>query len=117
MKAVRIFQLVGLLILAAYVLLIHNANPQNVILPFFLPLPTSVVIIIALLLGWLVAWLSSLSPNWTLRRENRKLQRRLSELEGSNYRPVGDEPSAPVIPDRDVTLSRSEPPVTDSEST
>ena len=53
MKAKRTVQLVlvalGLIILAVYLVLIHANNPQTILLPFIVPLPTTAVLVLALL--------------------------------------------------------------------
>ena len=92
MKVIRIVQLILVLALIAYLLILHNINPQTIILPFLLPLPTALVLTITIILSFLAGWSASLGRIWTLSRENRKLERRLIEL--------GEEPEEPVIPDR-----------------
>ncbi len=92
MKVIRIVQLILVLVLIAYLLILHNINPQTIILPFILPLPTALVLTLTIILSFLAGWSASLGRIWSLSRENRKLERRLIEL--------GEEPEEPVIPDR-----------------
>ncbi len=92
MKVIRIVQLILVLALIAYLLILHNINPQTIILPFLLPLPTALVLAVTIILSFLAGWGASFGRIWTLSRENRKLERRLIEL--------GEEPETPVIPDR-----------------
>ncbi len=92
MKVIRIVQLILVLALIAYLLILHNINPQTIILPFLLPLPTALVLTITIILSFLAGWGASFGRIWRLSRENRKLERRLIEL--------GEEPETPVIPDR-----------------
>ena len=92
MKVVRIVQLLLVLALIGYLLILHNLNPQTIILPFLFALPTALVLTVAIILSFLVGWGASLGRIWRLNRENRKLERRLIEL--------GGEPLTPVIPDR-----------------
>lgn len=106
MKAARILQVIIILVVIGYLLVLHNTNPQPVILPYMLPLPTSVVVAIALLLGWLAGWLPSRFKVWRLNRENRKLRLKLEKLEPGYTRYSSEEASAPVIPDRSVTADR-----------
>ena len=92
MKVIRIVQLILVLALIAYLLILHNINPQTIILPFLLPLPTALVLTVTIILSFLAGWGASFGRIWKLSRENRKLERRLIEL--------GEEPETPVIPDR-----------------
>jgi uncharacterized integral membrane protein len=102
-KALRILQFILLLLVVVYLLLLHNANPQPAFLPFVPSLPTAVVVALALVLGWLVGWLPTKARLWLLKREKRQLEAELNKLRsGLGYRV--DEPSAPVIPDRDPPL-------------
>lgn len=104
MKARRIVQLVGvalgLVVLAVYLVLIHANNPQTILLPFIVPLPTTAVLVLALLLGWGLGWLPSRLRFWRLLRENRQLKRRVEELEHHLPSYSAPRPAAPVIPDR-----------------
>ncbi len=103
MKALRILQFILLLLVVVYLLLLHNANPQPVFLPFIPSLPTALVVALALVLGWLVGWLPTKAHLWQLKREKRHLQAEIDKFRsGLGYRV--DEPSAPVIPDRDPPL-------------
>ena len=92
MKVIRIVQLILVLALIAYLLILHNINPQTIILPFLLPLPTALVLTVTIIFSFLAGWGASFGRIWSLSRENRKLERRLIEL--------GEEPETPVIPDR-----------------
>jgi len=104
-KVVRIIQLLVVIALIGYLLLLHNVNPQTVILPFLFSFPTAVVVAAALALGFLVGWLSGLGRVWRLGRENRRLRQQLIKLGGTA--------ETPVIPDREAAerprgqLSRS----------
>lgn len=106
-KALRIVQLVLLVGLVAYLVMMHNANPTNLILPFMLPLPPVAVIVVALIVGWLVGWLPSRLTLWRKKREVRGLQKKIAELEQHvpRYDQTDDSTDTPVIPDRERTWS------------
>lgn len=101
MKAVRVVQILFIALLAGYLVLLHNANPTGILLPFLLPLPPALVIALGLLLGWLAGWLPGRVAVWRKNRDVRRLARRVEELErrAPTYA-LDHEPSAPVIPDR-----------------
>ena len=98
MKVVRIVQLFLVLALIAYLVILHNMNPQSVRLPFLIPLPTAFVVTGVIVLSFLAGWGAVLGRVWRLSRENRRLERRLIEL--------GEEPETPVIPDRSLGSGR-----------
>lgn len=101
MKAVRILQVIALLMLLGYFLLLHAANPILLNLPFLLPMPPVIVLGAALLIGWLIGWVPGRIAKWRRKREADRLRRRISELE--QHVPSYDkEPveNTPVIPDR-----------------
>lgn len=101
MKAVRILQVIVLLLLLTYFVLLHAANPILLNLPFFLPMPPSVVLGLALVLGWLIGWIPGRVVMWRRQREITRLERRIAELE--QHLPSYDqepEDATPVIPDR-----------------
>ena len=76
-RLLRIVQGLGLLILVLYLTLVAQANPNTVLLPFLLPLPTAWVVAIALLLGFFAGWLSGSRRVFRLNRQNRALHQRL----------------------------------------
>ena len=101
MKAVRILQVIALLLLLTYFVLLHAANPIMLSLPFFLPLPPALVVGFVLVLGWLIGWTPGRVAAWRRQREITQLRRRIAELE--QHLPSYDkEPidNTPVIPDR-----------------
>ena len=77
MTVVRALQLFALLLIVGYLVLLGYANPQTIILPFLLSLPTAWVLAAALLLGALGGWLSLSGRVFRLNRENRGLRQRL----------------------------------------
>jgi uncharacterized integral membrane protein len=99
-KAVRLLQIVIVLAAGAYLVLLHDMNDVNVALPFLISLPPAVVLVLALLLGWLLGWTPAAVRGVRRTREIRRLRRRVAELEGheSVYNTGGFE--TPVIPDR-----------------
>jgi uncharacterized integral membrane protein len=112
-KALRIIQILILLVIAAYLFLINNNNASYLDMPFLISMPPALVIAIALVLGWFVGWLGGRAPMWRRNREVSKLQKRITELE--NQPPVvratkiTEESGTPIIPDRSGTFQ------TDSE--
>ena len=76
-RLVRILQGIGLLILVLYLILVAQANPNTLLLPFLLPLPTAWVVAIALLLGFFAGWLAMSRRVFRLNRQNRALHQRL----------------------------------------
>lgn len=108
MKVVRILQVIGILVVAVYLYFTHLANPDNVNLPLlFLPLPTVVVIVMVLMMGWGLGWVAGQRQLWRLQRENRKLRRRILELERTTI---------PTIPDREAARSGFRRPQRDKQS-
>lgn len=92
MRVVRVIQLLVVLALIGYLLVLHSVNPQTIILPFLISLPTSWVVAASLLLGFVVGWLSLAGRVFKLGRENRALRQRLIK--------AGNVLQPPVIPDR-----------------
>lgn len=102
MRVVRILQALALLVVALYLLLIHDANPRGLELP---GLGASVPPALALgVLGagaFLVGWLPTRVRLWQRWRDVERLEDRIRDLE--QHVPNYDRPeSAPVIPDRDA---------------
>lgn len=100
MKAVRLLQIVIVLAAGAYLVLLHDMNEVNVVLPFLYSLPPAVVLLLALFLGWLLGWLPPTLRGLRRARELRRLRRRLDELEAVGPPYLRDDPETPVIPDR-----------------
>lgn len=87
-------QLLSLLLLAGYLVLLNYANPQTVRLPFLIWLPTAWVVTAALLLGFIVGWVSLSGRVFRLNRENRGLRQRLIKA-GLEAEPVSPPERAP----------------------
>ena len=110
MKAVRTLRAVLLLVVLVtfiiFLAALNDMNPYPILLP---PLRLAVaplwVVLGALLLGWLSAWIPARVRIWSLNRTNRRLQKRLQGLESPSGRHRPHEPSAAVIPDRGAALS------------
>lgn len=111
MKIFRVIQLLALGALIGYLVVLHNVNPQIVILPFFISLPVSWVVGASLLLGFLVGWLAFSGHAWRLARENRALRQRLSKAgavlepaltERDTARPTQVRRTPPPRPERDA---------------
>ncbi len=83
MRIVRVIQLLVTLALIGYLFVLHSVNPQTIILPFLISLPTSWVLTAALVLGFAVGWLSLSGRVWRLSRENRSLRQRLIKAGGA----------------------------------
>ena len=91
-RIVRILQILGLLLLVIYLALIGRANPNTTFLPLLLPLPTEWVIAIALLLGFIVGWLSLSRRVFRLNRQNKALHQQLIKA-GLETEPAPPEPA------------------------
>ncbi|HEX7000990.1 MAG TPA: LapA family protein [Trueperaceae bacterium] len=81
-KAVRIVQLLLIVLAAVYLWLFHSANPGYVQLPWPLNLvfaqqPVGFVVIAAVIVGWLIGWIP---PRILLLRRNRQVRRLQNEL-------------------------------------
>ena len=98
MKAIRVVQVVLLVLIAVYVAVFHAANPENVRLPGLLSLPFAAVLAIAMLLAWFVGWLPARLRVWRLERKIDALRserdRLLDQLQ------PGSAQGGAVIPDR-----------------
>lgn len=100
-RVVRIVQALALILIAAYVLLLHNANPQSLALPGLIPMPPALVLVVSVAIAFLAGWLPPRIRLWRRSREIARLQRRIHEHE--QHVPSYDRPEhAPVIPDRDA---------------
>ena len=115
MKGARILQFVLLILLALYLVAFNNVNPDTLtlpLLPMVIPLPPVLVVVVALVGGWLVGWIPPRIALWRRTRENRRLRQRLSELEGQPSRHVREAqgPRTPVIPDRYPVIPDRPPP-------
>ena len=100
MKAVRSVGFILLLLVVAYLVWVHSANPTFITLPGFLSLPVAPVLGTAILLGWLAGWLPSRLSSWRKDREIRQLSKRLAELDPSGAYAPQDIGGEPIIPDR-----------------
>ena len=108
MKAVRIVQLLLIVLAAVYLWLFHSANPGYAQLPWplnivFAQQPVGFVVIVAVIIGWLIGWVP---PRLVLMRRNRQLRRLQNELAEERRRTapydMNDDPyqTQTVIPDR-----------------
>jgi uncharacterized membrane protein (DUF485 family) len=103
MKAFRIVQIILLVLVIGYLFWLHGFNPTWIEIPLLFSLPAAVVIGIALVVGWLVGWLSGRNALWGKGREIKKLNKRIAELESQTMVRSGkttEESAAPIIPDR-----------------
>jgi protein-S-isoprenylcysteine O-methyltransferase Ste14 len=109
-KALRIIQIILLLVVVAYLFLINNYNPNWTELPFLISLPSALVLAIGILLGYLAGWLFGRSGNWGKNRETAKLKKRLAELERQEPKVtavnITRDTETPIIPDRTGTVQR-----------
>ena len=101
MKAVRIVQLLLIVLAAVYLWLFHSANPGYVQLPWplnilFAQQPVGFVVIVAVIVGWLIGWVP---PRIVLMRRNRQLRRLQNEL-AEERRRTAPYQTQTVIPDR-----------------
>lgn len=120
MKGARILQFVLVILLALYLVAFNNVNPDPLtlpLLPMLIPLPPVLVVIVALVGGWLVGWVPVRITLWRRSRENRRLRQQLSRAEGEPQgRGTAPRERAPVIPDRfPVIPDRPRPPDEETE--
>jgi uncharacterized integral membrane protein len=101
-KALRIVQIVALVLVAVYLVLFHYANPETVRLPLLISVPPSLVVVLAVVLAWLAGWLPGRARLWGLERRLRRAEADRQVLAGEIDRARRGEPSDPVIPDRDA---------------
>lgn len=106
MKALRIVQLVALVLVAVYVVLFHYANPETVRMPLLISVPPSLVVVLAIAIAWLVGWLPGRARLWRLERRLHRAEADRQVLAGEMDRSRRGEPSDPVIPDRDAAKLR-----------
>jgi hypothetical protein len=106
-KALRIAQVVALVLIAVYVLLFHNANPETVAMPLLPSMPPALLLALVALLAWFVGWLPGRVRVWRLQRKlaTAEADRQALALELDRARRA--EPSDPVIPDRHPTGVRA----------
>lgn len=102
MKALRIAQIVLLVLVAVYLVLFHSVNPEHVRLPLLLSMPPALVVVLTAAIAWLAAWAPSRARIWSLERRVKRAEADLLALSGELEHTRRGEPSAPVIPDREV---------------
>lgn len=100
MKALRIAQWIALALLAAYLLLLHNANPTALSLPFLPPQPPALVLVGVAAIAFLIGFLPSRTRQWRLQRKLLHLRSEHEALQRALADALREEPSDPVIPDR-----------------
>ncbi|MFO8149595.1 MAG: hypothetical protein R6T93_04835 [Trueperaceae bacterium] len=100
MKALRIAQVIALVLVAVYVLLFHNANPGTVEMPLFGPMPPSLLVAAVAVVAWLIGWLPGRLRIWRLERKLTATQAERDTLSTDLDRARRSEPSDPIIPDR-----------------
>lgn len=100
MKALRIVQVIALVLVAVYVLLFHNANPATVAMPLLPSMPPALLLTVVAVVAWFVGWLPGRMRVWTLERKLRTAQADRETLGAELERARRPEPSDPIIPDR-----------------
>lgn len=119
MKALRIVQIVALVLLALYLVAFNNLNPDPLtlpLLPMVIPLPPVLIVVVALVGGWLVGWLPPRIKLWRRNRDVRRLRARLEELEAPSDRSAYGPQQGPVIPDRFPVIPDRPAPEQDEEA-
>lgn len=100
MKALRIVQVVIVVLVAGYLAVLHAANPERVPLPGIISMPVALVLAIAILVSWTAGWLPGRLRAWRLERKVAALRderdRLLAQLQPTSIANDGE----PVIPDR-----------------
>jgi hypothetical protein len=100
LKAIRIVQVITLVLLAVYVAIFHAANPETVRLPGLISMPVAIVVAFGMGVAWLLGWLPARVRIWRLERKLMTLRserdRLLDQLQPEGVGSV----AGPVIPDR-----------------
>ena len=100
MKALRIAQVIALVLLAVYVLLFDNANKNAVELPLLGPVPPSLLLASVAVVAWLIGWLPGRMRIWRLERKLAATKTERDTLSTDLAIARRAEPSDPIIPDR-----------------
>jgi hypothetical protein len=99
-KALRIAQVIALVLIAVYVLIFHNANPASVAMPLLWSMPPALLVTIVAIVAWFVGWLPGRLHTWRLQRRLATAEADREALAAELDRARRAEPSDPVIPDR-----------------
>jgi uncharacterized integral membrane protein len=99
-KALRIAQVIALVLVAVYVLLFHNANQNAVELPLLGRVPPSLLVASVAVVAWLIGWLPGRVRVWSLERKLAALRTERDTLSTDLAIARRAEPSDPIIPDR-----------------
>jgi uncharacterized integral membrane protein len=97
-KAIRITQVVVLVLLAIYLWVFHSVNPDYVSLPLLINMPPALVVLIGVIVTWLVVSLPAQVKIWRLQRRLKLVTQERDTL-AARFEPHTGERS-PVIPDR-----------------
>ena len=100
MKALRIAQVIVLVLVAVYIVLFHNANPATVSMPLLPSMPPALLVVIVGAIAWFVGWLPGRLRIWRLQRRVDVAEADRAALVTELDRARGVEPSEPIIPDR-----------------
>lgn len=100
MKALRIAQVVLLVLAAIYLLLFHNLNRDYVRMPGFLSMAPAFLVALTAVIGWFVGWLPGRLRAWQLQRKLHRTEADRDLLAKEVERLQRVEPSQPIIPDR-----------------
>jgi uncharacterized integral membrane protein len=99
-KAIRIAQVVVLVLLAVYLWVFHAVNPERISLPLAISMPPALIVLIAIVITWMVAWLPARAKVWRLQRRLKQVTQERDTL-AARFAPEGYVPGdGPVIPDR-----------------
>jgi ABC-type long-subunit fatty acid transport system fused permease/ATPase subunit len=96
-KALRIAQVIALVLLVTYLWVLHSINPSVVALPLFLSIRPAPLLAIVIVLTALITWSSVSVRLW---RVQRQLKRVTAERDAFVAESWGEGDDAPVIPDR-----------------
>ncbi len=102
MKALRIAQVIALVLIAVYILIFHNANPATVAMPLLWSMPPALLLAFVAVVAWLVGWLPNRMKVWRLKRKLATAEADRDALAAELDRARRGEPSDPVIPDRNL---------------
>jgi uncharacterized integral membrane protein len=99
-KALRIAQVIALVLVAVYVLLFHNANPGTVDMPLLPAMPPALLVATVAVVAWLIGWLPGRLRIWRLERKLAAAHAERDSLSTDLAHARRAEPSDPIIPDR-----------------
>ena len=106
MKALRMSQWVALALALAYLLLLHNASPNPIALPFLPSAPAALVLLVGSLGAYLIGFLPTRLQLWRSERQLRRVTEERDALAAARERELTQ---TPIIPDRPSSATLEDP--------